>query len=209
MTLAYGDTVTCVFENTAPSTTRTQGFWATHLELAHAAWFGGTAGGHTFLGVAAVLGDASLCGRAINSDAQLMGAFWSSIPKKSKGDKRSSLDQARMQLLQQLIAAELNASAFGSSPTTGSFTAWESAFCTGNLNAVKTAASQAAAFNEAGDSGAFTPGTSADPKASKAAATANNAKASSSGTSCPPGNPQVTRRAGHRPALFLSRRPAP
>ena len=68
VTLAYGDTVTCVFENTAPSTTRTQGFWATHLELAHAAWFGGTAGGHTFLGVACVsLVATSLCGRAITT----------------------------------------------------------------------------------------------------------------------------------------------
>jgi hypothetical protein len=38
------------------------------------------------------------------------------------------------------------------------------------LKEVKTAASQAAAFNEAGDSGLFTPGTSADPKASKTAA---------------------------------------
>jgi hypothetical protein len=99
-----------------------------------------------------------------------MGAFWSSISKKTDGSKRSPLDQARMQLLQQLIAAELNASAFGATPTLGSFAAWETAFCTGTVKDVKTAASQAAAFNEAGDSGVFTPGTSADPKASKTVA---------------------------------------
>jgi hypothetical protein len=75
-----------------------------------------------------------------------------------------------MQLLQQLIAAELNASAFNSTPSVGSFTAWEAAFCGPDQKAIKTAASQAASFNEAGDSGAFTPGTSADPKAAKAAA---------------------------------------
>ncbi|HET9083777.1 MAG TPA: hypothetical protein VFN41_05180, partial [Candidatus Limnocylindrales bacterium] len=170
ITLKNGDTVTCVFENTSPQTTRTQGFWATHPDLAHAAWFGGDAGGHHFDGVAAKLGDATLCGRTIATDAQLMGAFWSSISKKTNDDKRSSLDQARMQLLQQLIAAELNSSAFNSTPSTGSFTAWESAFCGTNQNSIKTAASQAASFNEAGDSGAFTPGMSADAKTAKSIA---------------------------------------
>ncbi|HET8786899.1 MAG TPA: hypothetical protein VFM38_14790, partial [Candidatus Limnocylindrales bacterium] len=167
-----GDTVTCVFENTAPSTTRTQGFWATHLSLAHIAWFGGTAFGHTFPGVANVtgIGDTLICGRAIDDDAKLMGAFWASISKTSTGAKRSSIEQSRAQLLQQLIAAELNASAFGSTPSSGSFAAWEAALCGDSQSAIKTAHAQAAAFNEAGDSGAFTPGTSADPKASKAAA---------------------------------------
>jgi outer membrane biosynthesis protein TonB len=174
--LAAGATVTCTFTNSGAFTTRTQGFWATHFELAVAAWFGGTEGGHTFDGVAAVagIGDTLICGRAIDDDAKLMGAFWASISKKSDGTKRSPIDQARMRLLQQLIAAELNASAFGSSPSVGSFAAWETALCGDDLNAIKTAASQAAAFNEAGDSGLFTPGMSADPKASKAAATAND-----------------------------------
>ena len=162
--LKNGDTVTCVFENTGPGTTRTQGFWATHFDLAVAAWFGGTAGGHTFPGVAIAVGDITLCGRLIDSNGELMGAFWSDISKTSTGGKRSALDQARMRLLQQLIAAELNASAFGSSPSAGSFAAWETAFCGTNLNAIKLAATQAAAFNEGGDSGVFTPGTSADPK---------------------------------------------
>ena len=38
-----------------------------------------------------------------------------------------------MQLLQQLLAAELNASAFGSVPSgdTAKFAPWETAFCTG------------------------------------------------------------------------------
>jgi hypothetical protein len=77
-----------------------------------------------------------------------------------------------MQLLQQLIAAELNASAFGSVPSGGSgvFALWENALCNGTLSQVRTAASQAAAFNEGGDSGLFTPGMSADPKEAKAAA---------------------------------------
>ena len=84
-----------------------------------------------------------------------MGGFWSDISKTSTGAKRSALDQARMQLLQQLLAAELNASAFGSVPAggTGKFAAWEAAYCGTNQNAIKNAQQQAASFNTMGDSG--------------------------------------------------------
>jgi hypothetical protein len=56
--------------------------------------------------------------------------------------KRPSLAQARIQLLQQMIAAELNASVFGSVPSAGSIAAWEFAHCGTNVNAIKTALSQ-------------------------------------------------------------------
>ena len=172
VTLKIGDTVTCVFENTSMLVTRTQGFWATHPQLANIAWFGGTAFGHTFTGVASVagIGDRMICGRELDTLGKVMGAFWASVSKKTNGDKRTALDQARMQLLQQLIAAELNAAAFGSVPSNGTFAAWESALCGTNITAIKNAASQAAAFNTAGDSGTFTPGTSADSKAARAIA---------------------------------------
>src|SRR5262245_24549299 len=93
-----------------------------------------------------------------------MGGFWSDISKTTTGVKRSSLDQARIQLLQQLLAAELNASAFGSVPGSGTFAAWEAAYCGTNVNAIKTAKQQAASFNTAGDSSRFTTGTSDDSK---------------------------------------------
>ena len=101
-----------------------------------------------------------------------MGGFWSDISKTSTGTKRSALDQARMQLLQQLLAAELNASAFGSVPTggTGQFAVWEAAFCGTNQSAIKSAQQRAASFNTNGDSGTFTPGTSADSKGARAIA---------------------------------------
>jgi hypothetical protein len=166
ISLKNGDTVTCTFENTGQGVTRTQGFWATHSQLANIAWFGGTAFGHTFPGVA----DTLLCGRSIDTLGKVMGAFWSDISKTSTGGKRSALDQARMQLLQQLIAAELNGSAFGTVPAVGSFAAWESAYCGTNQNAIKTAQQQAASFNTSGDSGTFTPGTSADSKTARAGA---------------------------------------
>jgi hypothetical protein len=161
-----------VFENTGQGVTRTQGFWATHPQLAEIAWFGGTAFGHTFPGVAGVsgIGNTMLCSRNIDTLGKVMGAFWSDISKKTTGTKRSALDQARMQLLQQLIAAELNASAFGSVPSSGSFAAWEAAYCGTNTNAIKNAQKQAASFNTAGDSGTFTPGTSADSKGARAVA---------------------------------------
>ena len=170
--LGIGDTIRCTFENTAHGVTRTQGFWATHTSLANLAWFGGTANGHTFPGVANVagIGDTLLCGRNIDTLEKLMGGFWSNIAKTTTGAKRSALDQARMQLLQQLLAAELNASAFGSSPGAGMFAAWESAYCGTDITAIRTAMSQAAAFNTSGDSGIFTPGTSADAKHARAIA---------------------------------------
>jgi hypothetical protein len=99
-----------------------------------------------------------------------MGGFWSDVFKTSTGGKRSALDQARMQLLQQLLAAELNASAFGSVPTSGTFAAWESAYCGTNTTAIKNAQQQAASFNTQGDSSTFTPGTSADSKNARAVA---------------------------------------
>jgi hypothetical protein len=164
--LKNGDTVTCTFENTGNGATRTQGFWATHPELANIAWFGGSAYGHTFPGVANVagIGDTLICGRPIDDLPKLMGGFWSDIAKLSTGAKRSALDQNRMQLLQQLLAAELNASAFGSMPSSGSFAAWETALCGTATNAINTAQQQAGSFNSAGDSSTFTPGTSANSR---------------------------------------------
>ena len=51
-----------------------------------------------------------------------------------------------------MIAAELNASAFGSVPSNGSFASWESAYCGTNTNDIKNAQQQSASFNTAGDS---------------------------------------------------------
>ena len=97
-----------------------------------------------------------------------MGGFWSGIPKTSAGTKRSALDQARMQLLQQLLAAELNASAFGSVPSGGiaKFSEWEAAYCGTDSKAIASAQAAAGVFNSYGDGTLFTPGTSADTRGS-------------------------------------------
>jgi hypothetical protein len=171
VSLKNGDTVTCVFENTGVGATRTQGFWATHPQLANIAWFGGTGYGHTFPGVAAGMGDTSVCGRPLDLTA-VMGGFWSSIPMKSTGAKRLQIDQLRMQLLQQLLAAELNMSAFGTVPPGGIATlqSWENALCGTNSSAIRNAQQQAGAFNSLGDNSTFTPGTSADAKTARSVA---------------------------------------
>jgi hypothetical protein len=181
--LKKGDTVTCVFENTGQGATRTQGFWATHARLANIAWFGGNDFGHNFAGVASVpsIGDRTLC-NPVTKDmsnnvagltgglSRIMGGFWSDISKTSVPGKRSAIDQARMQLVQQLLAGELNAAAFGSIPSSGSFATWEGAYCGSNQTVIKDAQQQAASFNSQGDSSTFTPGTSADSKNARAIA---------------------------------------
>ena len=74
-----------------------------------------------------------------------------------------------MQLLQQLLAAELNASAFGSVPTggTGVFATWEAAYCGTDTTAMQNAQQGSASFNTQGDSSTFTPGTAADSKGAR------------------------------------------
>jgi hypothetical protein len=173
VTLKIGDTVTCSFENTGNGATRTQGFWATHPQLAQIAWDGGSRFGHTFPGVGATPGimDRLICAKTVTAvmspaSNQVMGGFWSGISSMTTNKKRSSLGQNRMQLLQQLLAAELNASAFGSVPAggTAAFAQWEAALCGTNITAIGNAQQQAGSFNSAGDSSTFTPGTSADSK---------------------------------------------
>jgi hypothetical protein len=172
--LKAGDTVTCTFVDAGALTTRTQGFWATHWQLSQAVWFGGTVGNHTFPGLS--VANQKLClgltGHEcyINTTGKLMGGFWSNVAKTTDGTKRSKLDQARMQLLQQLLAAILNNAAFGSSPSGMSIAQAKAYFCTGTLDQVKAAQAAMAAFNESGDGGQFTPGISADPKTAKSIA---------------------------------------
>jgi hypothetical protein len=168
--LTAGTTVTCTFVNSGALTTRTQGFWSTHSWLVAEVWSpdGGTI--HTFTHDGMTDAERSLCGELLAVD-DVMGGFWSNIAKETDGTKRSKLDQARMQLAQQLLAAILNNQLFGSSPSGSiSIDAAKDAFCTGDLAAVKAAASAMAAFNEGGDSGEFTPGGSADAKDARAIA---------------------------------------
>ena len=173
ISLKNGDTVTCVFENTGQGVTRTQGFWATHPQLANIAWFGGTAYGHTFPGVAASRASATrrCAAGPIDTLGKLMGGFWSDVSKTSTGAKRSALDQA--QDAAPAAVARRRAERLGlrlRAERRLAVRRWEAAYCGTNQNAIKNAQQQAASFNTAGDSSTFTPGTSADSKNARAIA---------------------------------------
>jgi hypothetical protein len=162
--LTAGTTVTCTFINSGALTTRTQGFWATHSWLVALVWSpsGTTIGGITTNGMTDA--ERTLCGNPLTVE-QVMGGFWANIAKTSDGTKRSALDQARMRLLQQLLAAILNNQLFGSSPSgTISIDDAKAAFCGTDITAINAAQAAMASFNTSGDSGAFTPGGSADAK---------------------------------------------
>ena len=171
----YGDDVVCSYVNETALTTRTQGFWATHTALANGVWNGtSTIPGATLLGI-----DAYLCtGTAITAielagQNQLMGGFWANISnkatdgsKKNSHDKRNSLDQARMQMLQQYLAAVLNVHAFGSGSEAMLFAA-RTAYCGTDIGAIKAQIGILGSFNQSGDSGTFSPGASATAQLSR------------------------------------------
>jgi Prealbumin-like fold domain len=181
VTLALGESKTCQFTNEQQvgGTTRTQGFWATHSSLLSAVWFGTEypPGSGLFPYSGLSLADRTICPAGsptqliLTDIGQVLGGFWAGISKTVDGTKRSDLDQARMQLLQQLLAAISNHAAFGSSPSGSiSIDQAKAAFCTGTLQQVKDAAAAMAAFNTSGDNGVFTPGASANGKDAKDAA---------------------------------------
>jgi hypothetical protein len=149
-----------VHTQACPHVTRTQGFWATHL-LYTTSVFNSNVGAFDWG-----------C-RDVNTIGKVMGGFWSPISKTTTDADRSALDQARMQLAQQLEAAILNNIAFGSSPGAGVITGAEAAFCGTNKNLILFSAAILDAFNNSGDGIALPPGTvpgPASPQQAKAVA---------------------------------------
>jgi hypothetical protein len=168
--LGAGSVVTCTFINSGSFTTRTQGFWSTHYSLLVKVWSPTpqVVGGLQLNGMTDA--ERSLCGTILTPE-QVAGGFWVNIAKMTTGDHRSDLDKFRMQLLQQLLAAILNNQTFGSVPNGSiSIDQAKAAFCGTDIDAIKDAQQAMGAFNEAGDSGLFTPGASANPKTAKAVA---------------------------------------
>jgi hypothetical protein len=183
-TMPLGVTVTCTFDNAfVPSaTTRTQGFWATHTCLSNAVW-NGTANpcGTTNLTKGPVPPSlATICvvpitALAVPGENQLMGGFWANIANlstaKGKTGGRTAADKARMQMLQQYLAAVLNFLEFGSVPDTFGTTLSGAlaVYCNPASTAaqITTIAGELDAFNSSGDAGLFNPGINASPQESK------------------------------------------
>jgi len=186
---SYGDVITCTFTNLERGgATRTQGFWATHTELANIVWNDGTLPppNETWAFDPVIgSGDEFLCTtNAITTGAwpvppnpagqnQLMGGFWANIANKadpllSNKDKgRDRLEKARMQFLQQYFAAVLNVHLFNTPiPDTDLATA-RAAYCSNNVKDINDQKTFLANYNESGDSEPFTPGINATPQESR------------------------------------------
>ncbi len=126
--------------------TRTQGFWATHLNQTT-----------NFTSQIIASGNELRCPLPtgsqfdVNTINRTEAGFWASIPKNSNGSKRVALGQAKMQLAQQLLAAILNFEAFGSNPPNNQLSDARINFCGSNATAILNSASQLDAFNSGGD----------------------------------------------------------
>ena len=151
ITLDPGEEVTCTFLNEKLSPTRTQGFWQTHTTYTSSIF-------QTYFGTTGMkIGDGTTHKAYITNvqstgASQLFGGFYASIPKTSTGVKRSDIDKARMQLLQQLIAAKLNCAIFGCSLAVQTMIAnADSVYASGPASAIITAAGQLDGYNNSGD----------------------------------------------------------
>jgi len=160
--LTPGVDVTCTFVNEKVSPTRTQGFWQTHTTY--------TTGRFTALfGAGMVIG--SPTAKTILTPAQLFGAYYSSIPKKSDGKQRTALDKARMQLLQQLVTAKLNCAAFGCAASVQTMISQaDSAYSSTNAATILASASALDAYNNSGDTIVIGNAGKATPKTSQSLA---------------------------------------
>ncbi|CAG0950557.1 hypothetical protein METP2_00183 [Methanosarcinales archaeon] len=146
--------------------TRTPGYWQTHYVEADREWTKVVAAGN-----------ALQCGAPenfiVNNTPGLEGGFWSSISYETNKHKRTSVDQARMQLAFQLLAAILNNQAFGSDPGGTVLNDARTNFCGTNRNAMLASKSLLDTFNNGGSNKLFPTGYingKADPKTSQSVA---------------------------------------
>lgn len=156
--------------------TRSQGFWSTHYDFALDNWIGILAADTQICSPVTkdLSNDSSIVVGEISvpdSVSKMEGGFWSDIPKKSEGTGRNDEDQARMQLVQQLLAAMLNVQAFGTDDG-GVIAASKGVYCDPSAEkvSIETQKDALEAFNLSGDAELLPPGVdpgSADPKTAK------------------------------------------
>jgi hypothetical protein len=158
-------------------TTRTIGFWQTHTDFTNSVF--NLLGMQKFVGVntwpTAISHKGIITATSTAGANQLLGGFYAPIAKTSTGGKRNPSDQARIVLLQQLLAAKLNCAAFGCSVATQSLIAQaDTDYAAGNKGAMAADTSLLDAFNNSGDANAIPstlPATGkATPSSSKALA---------------------------------------
>ncbi len=159
-TINIGETKTCtITNNDIPMPTRTLGFWQTHTTFTSSVF-----GISTW-----TIGSKTIWTNITSSS--LFAGFYASIPKKSTGAKRLAIDQARMQMLQQWLAAKLNCQAFGCSISTKNLInnaaiAWAGT----NTSSILSYASLLDAYNNSNDSLSISIQGKATPKLSQSRA---------------------------------------
>ncbi len=141
-------------------TTRTIGFWQTHTTFTSSVF--GLLAMQKYVGVnLPVIGGQSkgiITNSPLAGQSELFGGFYAPIARKTDGSKRNPVDQARIQMLQQLLAAKLNCAAFGCSTTVqGQVVAADAAYLAGNKSAIMSYVSILDAFNNSGDENAIPP----------------------------------------------------
>ncbi|MES3006023.1 MAG: hypothetical protein V4664_03700 [Patescibacteria group bacterium] len=161
--ITVGADVTCTFTNVKQSPTRTLGFWQTHTAYTSGIF-------STNLGSVMPIGIAPHKG-SITTTSQLFGGFYASIPKTTSGAKRTDIDKARIQLLQQLIAAKLNCAAFGCATSVQTLISTaDTAYASGTVAQILASASALDAYNNSGDTIIIGSAGNATPKTSQSIA---------------------------------------
>ncbi len=164
--MAPGDKVICTFENTADGATRTWLYWSSHLNYIDLNnWWTDIAAADRPIDCATTVFD-----KNIDTDAKLMGGFWSSLTKTTTNVNRTLIDRERMKLVQQLQAAILNKHTFNNAGGDAQIAAGIAAYCGASGPAITAATASLAAFNASGDLVPATVGVGANANAGKAAA---------------------------------------
>ncbi|HSW90257.1 MAG TPA: hypothetical protein VLH19_05325 [Patescibacteria group bacterium] len=152
--------VTCTFTNHKSSPTRTLGFWQTHTAYTSTQF-----AVHPFT----IGNNGTHKGPIAATDsAKIFGAFYAPIAKDTTGKKRLPVDQTRVILLQQLVAAKLNCGVFGCSSSVHTLIAQaDAAYASGDMSAMSTLTGQLDAYNNSGDTIIIGNAGSATPQTSK------------------------------------------
>lgn len=165
-TINIGQTKTCTITNIYQPATRTLGFWQTHTAFTHQIYLLLASFSQNYVGVNSTPTSSSHKGIITDiqatSQSQLLGAFYASISKKITGQARTTLDQDRMILLQQLVAAKLNCAMFTCIPSTVNVISQADAdYAAGNIAAILNDANALDTYNNSNDNaplGSYNPG---------------------------------------------------
>lgn len=149
-----GQTKTCTITNTYKPATRTLGFWQTHTAFTSTIFNLPTM--QRFVGVNIPPSTGTHKGIITNTlatnSSQLFGAFYAGISKTTTGTSRTAIDQDRMILLQQLVAAKLNCAMFACTTTTlGLITTADANYAGSNAAAILSSANALDAYNNSND----------------------------------------------------------